>query len=158
MFESLDVDNDGTLSPAELRMLFTKMGIDDPELCQSTFKALDADGDGSLTFTEFAAGALVLFKDKLEENLHVLFNKHDPNRDGTLDREEAKNFLNSSMRAMNLEGQQASPDQYVDKMMQGSATGTITFDQLRTYMIGGNSCAPSPASTSRSSRRSSRRM
>merc|ERR1719203_2659037 len=93
MFESLDENKDGTLSPAELRKLFTQMGVTDAELCDRTFKALDADQDGSLTFPEFAAGALMLFKDKLEENLHTLFQKYDPNSDGTLDRTEAKSFL-----------------------------------------------------------------
>merc|ERR1740123_601486 len=122
MFETLDADKDGSLSPTELRRLFTQMGIEDPDLCDRVFKALDADQDGSLTFTEFASGALVLFKDKLEENLHQLFKRYDPNNDGTLDRAEAKSFLQSSMRAMNMEeGGQAkgSADEYLDKMMQG---------------------------------------
>merc|ERR1740123_1531105 len=154
MFETLDTDKDGSLSPAELRRLFTQMGIDDPDLCDRTFKALDADQDGSLTFTEFAAGALVLFKDKLEENLHALFRRYDPNNDGTLDRAEAKSFMHSSMRAMNMEGSQTNntPDEYLDKMMQRNPNGTISFDQLRAYMLGGTSCTASPASTARSRR------
>jgi len=153
MFETLDTNNDGVLSPMELRKLFIKMGVEDPELCDRTFKALDADSDGSLTFTEFAAGALVLFKDKLEDSLMQLFKRYDPNNDGTLDRVEATSFLQGSMRAMGLEGHDSSPDAYVDKILQGSASKSITFDQLRTYMLGGNSCASTPMSTARSSRR-----
>ena len=60
MFESLVTDNVGVLSPMVLRKLLTNMGVEDPKLCDQTFKALDADLDGGWTFTVFAAGALVL--------------------------------------------------------------------------------------------------
>ena len=58
------------------------MGVEDPKLCDQTFKALDADLDGSWTFAVFAAGALVLFEDELEDCLLQLFKRVNPNHVG----------------------------------------------------------------------------
>lgn len=151
LFEDLDVNSDGTISPAELQVLFTKMGIEDVDLVKQTFAALDADQDGSLTFTEFAAGALLLFKDRLEEALLLLFKKHDPNFDGLLDRAEAKDFLDNALHAMSFDGRQIDSEALVDRLMQGSPNGSISFEQVRAYLLGSNSRANTPAPSTRAS-------
>jgi len=100
IFQSLDDNRDGNLSPAELQAYFKEMGITDKSLIEATFKTLDVDQDGMLSFSEFAAGALLLFRDTLEERLHDLFLRHDPNNDGVLSRQDAADFLEDVFAAL----------------------------------------------------------
>merc|ERR1740138_535445 len=100
IFQSLDENRDGNLSPAELQAYFKEMGITDKNLLETTFNTLDVDQDGMLSFSEFAAGALLLFRDTLEERLHDLFMRHDPNNDGVLSRQDAADFLEDVFAAM----------------------------------------------------------
>ena len=62
------------------------------------------DKDGSLSFSEFSAGALLLFEDALEDELTVLFSSYDSDSDGILSREEAERFLDSVKAATDLGG------------------------------------------------------
>jgi Ca2+-binding EF-hand superfamily protein len=158
IFSSLDANRDGNLSTAELARYFKQMGLDDPDLMRRTFEALDVDHDGMLSFSEFSAGALMLFKDILEERLHALFLKHDPTGDGALDLNEAKDFLDDALVAINTADDRQASAEALDKIMgQGSARGKVTYEELRNYILGPPaSQASSRVSTARSSVRSGR--
>ena len=72
MFSEVDTDRTGTITLDELISYFQKAGIPHDDLAK-TFQVLDVDKDGSLSFSEFSTGALLLFQDALEDELHVLF-------------------------------------------------------------------------------------
>merc|ERR1712061_231150 len=76
IFETFDADRDGVVSLRELQSAFEDLGLKDYSLAEKTFKALDVDGDDSLSFSELAAGILVLFKELLEERLYAHFLEH----------------------------------------------------------------------------------
>jgi len=151
IFESLDKDRDGNISQQELHRYFEHMGIRDTSLMEQTFNALDVNQDGMLSFSEFAAGALLLFKDMLEDRLHELFLKHDKYNDGALDIAEAKDFLDDVFVAMDQHSVRKS-GKILDMIMpEGHERETVTFEELRDFILRpGDSNVPSKASTARS--------
>eukprot|EP00405_Crypthecodinium_cohnii_P029133 CAMPEP_0206511500 /NCGR_PEP_ID=MMETSP0324_2-20121206/60324_1 /ASSEMBLY_ACC=CAM_ASM_000836 /TAXON_ID=2866 /ORGANISM="Crypthecodinium cohnii, Strain Seligo" /LENGTH=331 /DNA_ID=CAMNT_0054003285 /DNA_START=109 /DNA_END=1100 /DNA_ORIENTATION=- len=147
LFESVDSDVDGRLSENELEVFLDNLGIANAALVKDMFKALDVDGDGSLTFTEFAAGALLLFKEKLEGELYNIFQHHDGGGQGELTASEAKQFLGSVSSAMQLEGDRFQElDKLVDKLLRESGRKTVSWKDLKEYLLEAPpvSRAPSP--------------
>mmetsp|Transcript_114929 Transcript_114929/g.245373 ORF Transcript_114929/g.245373 Transcript_114929/m.245373 type:complete len:703 (+) Transcript_114929:57-2165(+) len=136
IFKSLDANRDGNLSPAELQAYFTAMGMDDKQLVNETFKALDVDQDGMLSFSEFAAGALLLFRDVLEERLHALFQRRDPNNDGTLSLKEAHDFLEDVLAATDKGSQGMCQSILAEIQMTNGPSDTVTYEQIREYVMG----------------------
>ena len=55
VFEALDTDGDGSLSPEEVRVGLREFGVEGDEV-DVLFKLLDADGDGAIDLDEFIAG------------------------------------------------------------------------------------------------------
>eukprot|EP00438_Fugacium_kawagutii_P031425 Skav205775 [mRNA] locus=scaffold1714:602202:602981:- [translate_table: standard] len=60
--------------------------------------------DGFLSFSEFSTGALLLYQDALEDELHVLFSSYDSDKKGYLTPAEAAQFLDSVRAATDLGG------------------------------------------------------
>ncbi len=64
LFDLIDGDGSGSISPAEHQQFFEAFNIDS-SLSRATFDAIDADGDGSVTRVEFLeAGAKFFFYDE----------------------------------------------------------------------------------------------
>lgn len=95
VFQSFDHNRDGGISKKELKLGFKQMGLLDQNLLDKTFSSLDVDGNGILSFREFCAGVLLIFKDLLEARFRALFRKFDANSDGYMSKEEAEAFLSS---------------------------------------------------------------
>ncbi|CAE7627238.1 CPK8 [Symbiodinium pilosum] len=119
MFSEVDEDKTGTITLDELLAYFTKVGIHDEDL-EKTFEALDVDKDGLLSFSEFAAGALLLYQDALEDELHMLFETCDKDNDGMLNSQEAETFLSSVRAATDLGGR-------VSSRTEAAAVGRMTY-------------------------------
>mmetsp|Transcript_29225 Transcript_29225/g.89935 ORF Transcript_29225/g.89935 Transcript_29225/m.89935 type:complete len:724 (+) Transcript_29225:101-2272(+) len=155
LFESIDSDYSGHLSKQELERYLRHMEITDEALIQDTFQALDADRDGKLSFSEFAAGALLLFKDKLEERLYELFKDHDRNGSGELDIAEAKDFLDDVSAAVDRDSGGVQPSM-LRQLMDEAQGGVLTYEQLRQHILvpGSHpaSARRSPASSVRNGR------
>ncbi|CAE7443791.1 CPK8 [Symbiodinium natans] len=149
MFSEVDEDKTGTITLDELMAYFAKVGIHDEDL-DKTFAALDVDKDGLLSFSEFAAGALLLYQDALEDELHMLFETCDKDNDGILNTQEAETFLGSVRAATDLGGKVSSR---TEAFLQ---SGQISFQQLKEFLMAPLSSRPSSAASSRSSRLSSR--
>merc|ERR1712118_528800 len=73
IFHAFDQNRDGSISKEELQKGFSRLGMKDQAFLDSTFKALDVDQNGTLSFSEFAAGVLLMFKDLLEGRFRALF-------------------------------------------------------------------------------------
>lgn len=108
---------------------------------------LDVDKDGSLSFSEFSSGALLLFEDALEDELTVLFSGYDSDQDGILSREEAEQFLDSVKAATDLGGRSSSQ---IELLLRG---GEVTFQQLKDFLLAPVSSRPSSSLSRRSSNR-----
>jgi len=154
MFESLDTDRSGSISLDEFRVLFHRSGVTEEDLIAETFKALDSDQDNMLSFTEFAAGMLLVFRDTLEERLHALFMRHDHTGQGTLDKNDAEEFLEDVFAAVGP-GSSLKSEAILSKMLDaGGQAGSISYEQVRTFMLasdGSRTATPlaTPLSSSR---------
>ncbi|CAK0797213.1 unnamed protein product [Prorocentrum cordatum] len=138
MFEGLDVDRSGEIEEAELEEMFLKMGVEDKDLIHRTFEALDCNNDGSLSFSEFAAGALLLFKDMLEESFRAMFVGHDLDGNGKLEPAEAREFLQGVAAAMNPSGDDpALVEVLLAEVMAAGDGSKVTYEQLRDVVLGG---------------------
>jgi len=147
LFSDVDTDHSGTIGKRELVDYFARIGINDQELVQETFNVLDVDKDGALSFSEFAAGALLLFKDTLEDQLYNIFTQFDSDGSGVLTSKEAAGFLANVRSMTDLEG-----NSQAEEFLRN---GNISFAQLRDYLLGPSSPSSKP-STARSSQRSFR--
>merc|ERR1719510_2516535 len=134
-------------------MFFNRMGIRDQGLIGATFGALDVDTDGMLSFSEFSAGALLLFKDKLEERLLHLFRQHDVNGNHSLDLHEAQKFLEDATAAVDKHHRGPGVDQMMQRVMKDAEDGLLTYEQLRKNILPNINSGPSTVANS--SRRSS---
>ncbi|CAK9029658.1 Lon protease (ATP-dependent protease La), partial [Durusdinium trenchii] len=114
MFSEVDKDRTGTITLDELIAYFDAAGIPHDDLAK-TFQVLDVDKDGTLSFSEFSTGALLLFQDALEDELHMLFASYDSNNDGILTTSEAETFLDSVRAATDLGGRMELAPEAVDE-------------------------------------------
>lgn len=110
-FAAMDVDNDGKLTVEELQKGLARVGssVDGfaiPEnVGEELLRALDADGDGTLDYNEFAAAAAHLHSVQLvrgdmtrwRERMRTAFDKLDVNHDGFLDVHELGQLLNGTV-------------------------------------------------------------
>jgi len=149
MFSEVDVDHTGTITLDELKAYFDKVGIPHDDLAK-TFKVLDVDKDGFLSFSEFSTGALLLYQDALEDELHVLFSGFDSDNKGYLTSEEAGQFLDNVRAATDLGGRSSSQ---IDAMMR---SGQVTFQELKDFLMAPVSSRPSSSRSHHSSIRSNR--
>eukprot|EP00927_Polykrikos_kofoidii_P086423 TRINITY_DN9680_c1_g2_i1.p1 TRINITY_DN9680_c1_g2~~TRINITY_DN9680_c1_g2_i1.p1 ORF type:complete len:765 (-),score=180.00 TRINITY_DN9680_c1_g2_i1:71-2365(-) len=100
IFERVDANGDGRLSRHELQDFFADMGIRDEEMIAKLFRVLDVDGNNELSFSEFSACLLTLFKDLLEDRLETLIAEYDNDGDGSIDRGQAAAMMHSVAAAL----------------------------------------------------------
>jgi calcium-dependent protein kinase len=134
IFNRFDVNKDGSLSKQELKKTLEEMGLRDQHSVDKMFKALDVDGDGVLSFSEFAAGTLVLFKDLLDDRLQRLFQRRDVAEKGYLTPDEVRSFLKNSTALLTKEANQRSFNQLEDLLQEGQ--GQIRYEDLREKLLG----------------------
>lgn len=132
----MDKDRTGTITLDELIAYFDAAGIPHDDLAK-TFQVLDVDKDGTLSFSEFSTGALLLFQDALEDELHMLFASYDSNNDGILTTSEAETFLDSVRAATDLGGRSSSQ---VEAFLK---SGQVSFQQLKDFLVAPVSSRPS---------------
>ena len=90
---------------------------------------MDVDGDNVLSFTEFAAGMLLVFKDTLAEQLHDVFESYDRSGDNTLDVVDAKDFLEAVFAVMDQGAQGKSEAILAHLLKARNSDGKITYEQ-----------------------------
>merc|ERR1712083_373156 len=99
------------------------------------FTALDCDGNGSLSFSEFSAGVLLLFKDILDDGLHALFDERDKNGDGELSRDEIKDLLANATHLARRNQRNSRADVILDDLF-GDGRKKIKYADLRHKVLG----------------------
>jgi len=132
VFQSFDHNRDGGISKKELKFGFKQMGLKDQDLLEKTFSSLDVDGNGTLSFREFCAGVLLIFKDLLESRFRALFRKFDSNSDGYMSKEEADSFL-SSLHIAKTQVRKGK-DQVLEKLY-GDGRDKVGYDEFRRAVL-----------------------
>mmetsp|Transcript_65769 Transcript_65769/g.152810 ORF Transcript_65769/g.152810 Transcript_65769/m.152810 type:complete len:126 (-) Transcript_65769:153-530(-) len=117
----------------ELRESFKQVGLKDEAMVERTFNALDADGDGTLSFSEFAAGVLLVFSDLLEDRFRALFRKHDQDCDGVLSKEEVRNFLANALHMASRETRRKPEDTLKEMFRDGRET--LSYEELKKQIL-----------------------
>lgn len=154
IFEAVDKNRDGSLTAEELREAFRRMGLTHDENFEEIWNALDVDGDGTLSFTEFAAAMLFLCKDILEERLYAMFYEYDTDHNGLLDREEAKEFLSSATMLLKEDADQAEARNLLRDLLPKRGEH-INFETLKEALLAPKSI---DRERERNSRQSSARL
>ena len=93
VFETLDVDDSGSVSLDE----FKAKSIKDEsraERREAHFKTLDSDGNGELVLQEFVARQNMTKEERMKER----FSKIDTDRDGNINYEEYKVFVEEDLK------------------------------------------------------------
>jgi predicted ferric reductase/Ca2+-binding EF-hand superfamily protein len=91
---------DEKIDVEELRL---GLGLNDADYARRIFNLVDSDGSGEVTLWEFIEFAQVLLDGSPEEKLRIVFDLHDLNGDGTVDRPELKHILDRSLNEHSLE-------------------------------------------------------
>mmetsp|Transcript_28 Transcript_28/g.100 ORF Transcript_28/g.100 Transcript_28/m.100 type:complete len:714 (+) Transcript_28:71-2212(+) len=136
-FYAMDINRDGMVSTAEMVSSLIEAGVPEQTAIQCA-AAADADGSGSIEFSEFCAMMLQGEKQNdLEAILFSAFQRFDKNNDGSISRAEVVEMLTGASR-MNrtLSLCKKSADIMLlemkgDKTDQGHSN--ITFDEFRKY-------------------------
>jgi len=135
VFKGFDLNKDGSICKQELQKGFARLGMKDQGLLENTFKALDVDANGTLSFSEFAAGILLMFKDLLEGRFRALFKRYDKDCDGMMSRDEVAAFLSVARKIAKKETQ-ANHQQVMDKLFPGNAS-KVSYEDLRRSVLPG---------------------
>jgi calcium-dependent protein kinase len=93
MFMKFDSNNDGTLSPEEIREGMTEvLGLFEAEQMDwdHFFNQVDGNKDGKIDHTEFITAALNRAKMLSQNNVNNIFDMFDANSDGYIDLDELK--------------------------------------------------------------------
>jgi len=133
VFKAIDKNQDGTMSKDELRQSFKQVGMEDEDIIDRTFEALDVDGNGVLSFTEFAAGILSIYGDLLESRFRALFRKHDIDGDGVLSKEQAKIFFENSLHMASRETRK-KPEKAFGELF-GGARQDMSYEELQKAIL-----------------------
>jgi len=133
-FQFLDnTKGDGGITRADLERGFAGCGIKDPSVAAKTFDSLDINGDGVLTFNELAAGVLVVFDGLLKERFRALFQRHDKNQDGFLDREELGEFLGSAVLQFAASESHKKPEEIVGGIL--GKESKLSYEEVERILL-----------------------
>uniref|UniRef100_A0A7S2JKK7 EF-hand domain-containing protein n=1 Tax=Haptolina brevifila TaxID=156173 RepID=A0A7S2JKK7_9EUKA len=103
-FLAMDRDNDGHLSLEEFRSGLGTLGLD-LEFVHILFNSFDKDGSGTIEKKEFlAAMAVMLHPDDTDEQIGMVFDSYDSNKDGKLQIEELQHVISAIFATMEKMG------------------------------------------------------
>lgn len=130
LFKQFDTDHSGTLSAAELARGLEKAGFE-PWDVNKIVQALDVDGSGDISYTEFLAAAYTWRESELNV-MWTAFSKLDKDHDGKISVDEFIGLLNQDETRLMTADEMELLLQAVD----ANHDGVIDWDEFVTYMKG----------------------
>jgi len=129
VFKTIDKNGDGEIDKEELGLLFERLDAHmSPEELDEVFEQLDQDQDGVISEEEFNTW-YINSKELIRSQVHLVFDKLDTNRSGTLDKQE--------IRALLVELDPAITDEDVDEavasMYQEGSREEISFQEFSDW-------------------------
>jgi len=125
-FKTLDMNNDGTLTPQEVRDGMARHNIEVPADLEAVMRAVDSDGSGVIDYSEFIAATLTSKQYARTEVMWSAFRTFDLDGDGKITKEELAKVL-----------QENSDSQLIGQMISevdGDHDGEIDFDEFCEMM------------------------
>merc|ERR1712070_439090 len=92
-FKTLDVNNDGTLTPQEVREGMARHKLEIPEDLEAVMRSVDSDGSGVIDYSEFIAATLTSKQYARQEVVWSAFRTFDLDGDGKITKEELAKVL-----------------------------------------------------------------
>ncbi|HBM11682.1 MAG TPA: hypothetical protein DD390_03215, partial [Rhodospirillaceae bacterium] len=122
---------DGKIDQAELQ---AGLGLHDAEYAARIFGLIDRDGSGTVTLWEFIDFAQILLTGSPDEKLRIVFDLHDLNGDGTIDKAELTHILDRSLNEHHLDIPPHKLDALSEAMFQkvdADGSKSITFGEFK---------------------------
>jgi len=127
IFKAMDLNNDGKLSMEEIQLGYDKhfgTPIDDEEV-KRMFKEIDADGSGTIEYSEFLMATMNESALVSQEKLRAAFKMFDKDGSGTISKDEIKEALGGL------------DEKIVDdiiKEVDSNGDGEISFEEFEKMM------------------------
>ena len=137
IFRHLDVSTDGVLSRSEFSSSLGLMGSRNVALCNFLFDALDVDGNGELSFYEFASFLLTLSRGSFEDKLLFGFRLMDLDKNNVVSKHELVHLLQTLLDVLSsfsLDASRISLASYVDQLwdlLDADGDGSVTWAEYR---------------------------
>lgn len=148
-FDMLDTNSDGELSMEEVSKGLQKLGVGQSDASWLA-AALDVNHDGSIQYSEFAAGLMDTQVELAEKNLHAAFDIFDADHNGVITLDELQIMLaKGGPLSTVLEDGQTPADVLAE--VDTSKDGVISFSEFRAYLLQGVLGADSKSSAQISS-------
>lgn len=133
IFNSMDLDNNGHLSAAELAAGLAELGVD-PDAIGQLVDSMDFNSDGTVNYSEFVASLLQTQGQLIEDVLYHAFHIFDINHDGGISLDELQCMLSGDgpLAAVLPDGKTA---EQVLMEVDTSRDGTISFSEFKAYLL-----------------------
>lgn len=118
----------------DLEELRRGLGLSDADYAARIFAQVDTDGSGTISLWEFIDFARILIDGTEDEKLRVVFDLHDLNRDGTIDRRELTHILDRSLNEHHLDVTRAQLEALSRALFDAVDTdrsGAISFAEFK---------------------------
>lgn len=125
-FESIDLDNSGTITMSELkRVLETNFSVDSHE-AEVLFQRIDADNDHEIAYSEFLAATLQSRVGLHEDIIRNTFHRFDVDESGVITPDNLRELLGDSFEGCDVEGLISEADTNGD--------GVISYEEFIAYL------------------------
>jgi Ca2+-binding EF-hand superfamily protein len=147
IFAAADTNRNGTLDKAEMLTILRKLGADVAD-AEAYVACLDIDDNGTVEYTEFAAGCIGLLYESLRGLLWQSFCVLDVDGNGVLGRDEVTAVVTrTELQQYGFPGGGAAVNEVLSHM-DVDKNGQISFDELCQHFLPPRPSLPSPSSNS----------
>ena len=134
VFRSIDKSAQGVLDRNRCAEALVRLGIPS-EKAHEIAKGLDADGDNRIEYSEFVAGVIDVYEERMNDLLWGVFQRIDIDGNGQLDTNEIKQVLKKG----ELNNLGLSPtDKDIDimfKQLDRDGSGKISYDEFKACVL-----------------------
>mmetsp|Transcript_104006 Transcript_104006/g.238123 ORF Transcript_104006/g.238123 Transcript_104006/m.238123 type:complete len:757 (+) Transcript_104006:40-2310(+) len=134
LFSQLDKDRDGVLTSEEFGTGLKRMGVDEEQVEQMV-KALNMNGDGTVTYTNFLAAAVRNSVEDMESVVTAAFDSFDSRKRGRLTLSDFSSMLaghKDKFQAILPDG--ATPEDIL-KRADRTGDGNISKDEFKKFIL-----------------------